>query len=71
MIDPNFVYSKRDAIIVGVAAALVVVLMGVGFGMASAKSVDVVAAGVGEKTAPKSNFELALDILDKHPIIDG
>ena len=58
---------------VALAAGIIVALLGVGFGLASAKSIVEVGGGeaVTEPCVQKSSFELALDILDETPIIDG
>ena len=73
MFSSGFEYSRRDAVVVALAAGIIVALLGVGFGLASAKSIVEVGGGeaVTEPCVQKSSFELALDILDETPIIDG
>ena len=71
----GFEYSRRDAIVVALAAGIIVALLGVGFGLASAKPIEVVDPALGENVTepclPKSSFELALEILDENPVLDG
>ena len=39
----NFVYSKKDLMVGGVAAAIVVVMLGLGFGLTTGASLPVIA----------------------------
>eukprot|EP00095_Tigriopus_kingsejongensis_P001547 maker-scaffold424_size175595-snap-gene-0.32 protein:Tk01547 transcript:maker-scaffold424_size175595-snap-gene-0.32-mRNA-1 annotation:"dipeptidase 1-like protein" len=65
----NFVYSKRDLIVVAIALGLVVALLGVGFGVSTAK--PAIAERNDDFKPDQSNLEMALDILNESPVIDG
>ena len=68
MSDKNFVYSKRDLMVVGVAAGIVVALLGLGFGLASGGPIS------STQYPPElslTSYERALQILEVSPVIDG
>ena len=68
MSDKNFVYSKRDLMVVGVAAAIVVALLGLGFGLVSGGPIS------STEFPPElslTSYERALQILEVSPVIDG
>jgi len=64
--DKNFVYSKRDLMVVGVAAGILVALVGLGFGLAN---------GAPTTDYPPeftlTSYERAIEILKNAPVIDG
>jgi hypothetical protein len=66
--DKNFVYSKRDLMVVGVAAAIVVALMGLGFGLANGGPISTTEYPPDETT---TSYERAIQILEASPVIDG
>ncbi|TRY78475.1 hypothetical protein TCAL_06816 [Tigriopus californicus] len=66
-LSDNFVYSKRDLVVVGIAIGLIVALLGVGFGVSAKPAVPM---GRSE-LPPQSSFERALSILEEAPVIDG
>lgn len=63
----NFVYSKRDLVVVGIAIGLIIALLGVGFGVSAKPAVAIERA----ELPPESSFERALAILEEAPVIDG
>ena len=66
--DKNFVYSKRDLMVVGVAVAIVVALVGLGFGLANGAPTS------STEYPPEftlTSYERALEILKNSPVIDG
>ena len=66
--DKHFVYSKRDLMVVGVAAGIVVALLGLGFGLASGGPIS------STQYPPElllTSYERALQILEVSPVIDG
>ena len=66
--DKNFVYSKRDLMVVGVAAAIVVALVGLGFGLANGAPLS------STEFPPEmslTSYERAIQILETAPVIDG
>ena len=66
--DKNFVYSKRDLMVVGGAVAIVVALVGLGFGLANGAPTS------STEYPPEftlTSYERALEILKNSPVIDG
>jgi len=66
----NFVYSKKDLMVGGVAAAIVVVMLGLGFGLTTGASLPATEQAE-PKEPPNDAYEAALQILEQYPVIDG
>ena len=61
--EGNFVYSKKDVLVAGVAVTIIVTLLGVGFGVTSGASIQTVVES--SELGPDHLESKILNILDK------
>jgi len=61
---------KKDVMVAGVAAAIVVVMFGLGFGLTTGASLPATEQAE-PKEPPNDAYEAALQILEQYPVIDG
>ena len=62
----NFIYTRRDLIVLAVALGIIVFFLGLGFGLGNAAPTT-----ENELATPEDIYQRALRVLSQNPIFDG
>ena len=66
----NFLYSRRDLIVLAVTFGIIVFFLGLGFGLGNANAAPT-AGQEAETVGSEDSYQRALRVLSRNPIFDG
>ena len=67
----NFMYTRRDLIVLAVALGIVVFFLGLGFGLGNAAPTTTTTDEELAAIASEDSYQRTLRVLSKNPIFDG